>query len=464
MTDYTIYAEALIATVARAFYEDDAICLIDVLLRDKYLRDDDMGPRLSLQPKQLRRTLQFLQDEHIVKFEEVDDLAQGGSQASKYWYIDYNAAVHSIRLRLFLLRSRLERAEMDARSSSFYLCPGYKGKRCNGRYTESEAQQVVDKETGLFLCQECSNAYENSANPPELETYTLQLVDNAKELKQAVNNMRRVNVQLSGKMIGNNQIRPGIYDLLQKVRVKGKGPLTSNLPSENYALEIGSKRLAGTGRTAGIKAKKRAQQGQGEFTVGTESKRADESDLLFLKNAIGQEIRFTIEKGGGARAQVLATNRRRRRKLMDAAASKVAAKLPITVQWWLMRKKALQAEQGDDPERVNPKHAGLEFLENNIGIMERDMELETLRNMSRQQEQRSNEQDGLHQLVLADESQEMLNWTDDERKAAFQSQYKIEIGRQVNILRLGGVTDGVPKLADEQPADPEEMDVSWEDG
>jgi transcription initiation factor IIE alpha subunit len=52
-----------------------------------------MGPRLSLQPKQLRRTLQFLQDEHIVKFEEVDDLAQGGSQASKYWYIDYNAAV-----------------------------------------------------------------------------------------------------------------------------------------------------------------------------------------------------------------------------------------------------------------------------------------------------------------------------------------------------------------------------------
>lgn len=89
--DATVYAEALIATVARAFYEDTAICLIDVLIRDKYLRDDqDMGTRLSLPPKQLRKTLQFLQDEHIVKSEAVDDLAEGGSQATKFWYIDYN--------------------------------------------------------------------------------------------------------------------------------------------------------------------------------------------------------------------------------------------------------------------------------------------------------------------------------------------------------------------------------------
>jgi hypothetical protein len=372
---------------------------------------------------------------------------------------------HSIRLRLFLLRSKLEKAEMDARSSSFYLCPGYKEKRCNGRYTENEAQQVVDKQSGLFLCRECTSAYENSSQPPALETYTLQLVDNAKELKQAVKNMRRVNVQLSGKMIGNNQIRAGIYDLLQKVRVKGKGPLTSNLPSENFALGIGSKRLAGTGRTAGIKAKKRAQQGQSELTVGTTAKRADESDLLFLKNAIGQEIRFSIEKGGGARAQVLATNRRRRRKLMDAAASKVAATLPVAVQWWQLRKKAREAEEGDDPEHVKTTHPGLDFLDNNIGIMEKDMELENLRNMSRKQEHRSVDDSGNDgPQVVPDEAQEMLNWTDEERQTAFQAQYKIEIGRQVKILHLDDGKHGVPKLTEEQPLDPDEMGVAWEDG
>lgn len=304
MSDLTVHAESLIAAVARAFYEDEAVCLIDVLLRDKFLRDDDMAPRLSLPAKRLRATLQFLQEEHLVKFETVDDLAQGGSQATKFWYIDYNHAVHSIRLRLHSLRKQLEQAEMRSRSSSFYLCPGYKSKRCNGRYTEEEAQQIVDMDSGLFLCQECYMMYEADPNAPSKDTYTLQLVDNTKDLRLAMDNMRRVTVQLSGKMIGNTQLRPGIYDLLQKVRGKGKEPITSNLPSENYSLGIGSERLAGTGRTAGIRAKKLQQEGVAEsataarnYLVGGGKRSAGGSDLTFLKNAMGNEIAFNVEKG-----------------------------------------------------------------------------------------------------------------------------------------------------------------------
>jgi TFIIE alpha subunit len=65
---------AMSYTVASTFYEDDAVCIIDVLLRDKLLRDDDMMPRLSLPAKQLRRTLQLLLDEHIVKYERGYDI------------------------------------------------------------------------------------------------------------------------------------------------------------------------------------------------------------------------------------------------------------------------------------------------------------------------------------------------------------------------------------------------------
>lgn len=231
MSDLTVYAEALISVTARAFYDDDAVCLIDVLLRDKLLRDDDMSPRLQLPAKKLRATLQFLQDEHLVNSETVDDLAQGGSQTTKFYYLDYCRAVHSIRLRVFLLRRQLEQAELQARSNSFYLCPGYKEKRCNGRYTEEGAQQVLDHTTGLFLCQECSKHYENDPNPPPLETYTLRLVDNTKDLRTAMDNLRRVNVQLSAKFIGSHQLRASVYDLIQKVRGgKGKQPITSNLP------------------------------------------------------------------------------------------------------------------------------------------------------------------------------------------------------------------------------------------
>ena len=134
MSDLTVHAERLISAVVRAFYDDDAVCLIDVMIRDKFLRDDDMQQRLQLPSKKLRATLQFLQDEHLVNFELVDDLAQGGSQATKFWYIDYNQAVHTITLRLHLLQKELVEAASLAESSSFYQCPGFIVKRCNGTF------------------------------------------------------------------------------------------------------------------------------------------------------------------------------------------------------------------------------------------------------------------------------------------------------------------------------------------
>ena len=477
MSDLTVYAEALIAAVARAFYDDEAVCLIDVLIRDKFLRDDDMAPRLSLPAKKLRATLQFLQDEHLVKFETVDDLAQGGSQATKFWYIDYNHAVHSIRLRLHLLRKQLEQAEMRARSSSFYLCPGYKSKRCNGRYTEEESQQLVDLDSGLFLCQECFMMYDADPNAPPKSTYTLQLVDNTKALRLAMDNMRRVTVQLSGKMIGNTQLRPGIYDLLQKVRGKGKEPITSNLPSENYSLGIGSKRLAGTGRTAGIRAKKLEQEGVAEsataarnYLVGGGKRTAEGSDLTFLKNAMGNEIAFSVEKGGGARANLLATKTRRRRKLMDAAATRVGSSIPLDMRVKEKEKRQLEEEQknatGSNKKQKTtqgtPSSIPLTFLNNNIGREELDKELERLRQQDMEPE--SDEEDGTvdqkaGMVVLNGIEDTPVLWEEETRKAAFQALYSKEMIRQRELL---GDNPAIPS-PQRSAADMDERSIAWED-
>lgn len=483
MSDLTIYAEALIATVARAFYDDEVVSLIDVLIRDKFLRDDDMAPRLSLPAKKLRATLYFLSEEHLVRLETVDDLAQGGSQSTKFYYLDYNRAVHSIRLRLHLLRKKLEAAELGARSSSFYLCPGYTQKRCNGRYTEEEAQQVLDFSSGLFLCQECSIAYENDPNAPAKETYTLQLVDNTRDLKLAMDNLRRSNVQLSSKSIGNQQLRAGIYDLLQKVRGSKGGkysaaaqPITSNLPSENFALGIGSKRLAGTGRTVGIKVKKLEQQGVVESAAqarnylvggGEGARGTDEGDFLFLKNAMGHEMQFTVERGGGARAQLLATRRRRRRKLMDAAASRVGASLPLYLQVAEARRRRQEAElakQKDGKNKTNT-NLSLDFLMDNIGRMGQ-IELKAKAELSTVTDDVSLEEssDMEPELILVDELDEVRKLPEDKRIASFQAQYKVEVDRQVKLLELEEVEPpGSPRRASSSVED-EDQAVVWEDG
>lgn len=463
MADLTVHAEALIATVARAFYTDEEICVIDVLIRDKFLRDDDMAKRLQLPAKKLRTTLQFLTDEHLVNSEMVDDLAQGGSQATKFYYIDYNRAVHSIRLRVHLLKQQLDEKELTARSNSFYLCPGYKKKRCNGRYTEEDAQRVLDHETGYFLCLDCAKLFENDPNPPPRAEYTLQLVDNEKDLKLAVDNLRRLNVQLSGKTIGNRQLRVGIYDLLQKVRGgKGKAPISSNLPSENFSLGIGSKRIEGTGRTMAMKVSKMqkeglaqsAEQARAQLVGGGRRSNDDDENLLNLTSAHGQKIFLTVERGAGSRAQVLARQKLRMRKLMDAAASRVGATLPIPlrVQQSLKRKAeaaaaaaaAAEEEHGTVKKKRKPVAPTVpDFLFDNIGrgMHERtaaedleDWDASTVGTNGSKNNgtDKSNEPE----LVWIGDDEEWAQLPEETRIATFQAQYKMEMARQEKILDL----------------------------
>lgn len=466
MSDLTHHAEALIASVARAFYEDDVVMVVDVLLRDKFLRDDDMSKRLSLTAKQLRQTLQFLQNEHIVKFELVDDLNAGGSQATKFWYIDYNHAVNAIRLRIYLLRTKLEQDELQARSNSYYACPGFHAKppRCNGKYNETEAQQIVDPSTGLFLCHECVATYENDPNAPPVDTYTLRLIDNKKDLTAAMDNMRRVNVQMSSKMIGDRQIRASIYDLLQKVRDKSKGPLSSNLPSENLSLNIGTERIEGTGRTANIKAKKRAQQG---ITESNDTTKSLANDISLLENAFGQQFRYEVIKGSGERAKkLLATDGHRRQMLLNAAASRVGADLPVPV---LMQKRKREKEE---MEREKKKQKGtsttattLDFLENNIGLTERETELEEerlrqIRLENEREQEKDDEQVVAEDVVVLDDGiREMQSLPDKERHKKFQALYKQEMERQAKELDLC-----LPHLTTEVNMDTDESSVTWEDG
>ena len=51
-------SEKLVAAIVRAFFNDESILVVDTLIREKYLKDkdDDLGARLGLQPKQVLLT------------------------------------------------------------------------------------------------------------------------------------------------------------------------------------------------------------------------------------------------------------------------------------------------------------------------------------------------------------------------------------------------------------------------
>lgn len=458
MTDRTVYAEALIIAVAKAFYEDTEICLLNILLRDKYLRDDDMSSRLSLPPKETRRTLEFLRRERLVKWELVDDLSEGGSQTTKFWYVDINIAVHTIRLRLFMLDRSLEHRECMARSSSMYLCPGYKTGVCNGKYTETEAQNVVDPNTGLFLCHECAHAHQCNPYPPPIETYILTLVDNSKHLKKAMDISRRVHAQFSAKRIGNVQLRTGIYDLLHKVaNDRSAGPLSSNLPSENRAMNIGSQRWKGTGRTYGIKAKKLAEKAPNNHDVedeeniydlsvkayfrkyrrvNTKDTNEEDQDLVFLNNAMGQQLAFELELGGGVRANLLAKTPRNGSKLLDTAATRVSVEMDVA-QWMKTNGRKKREE-----ERKNRKGRMIEFgcdgtatfsfMRNNLGF-EREDRRDVCYDKLVEKQGRTKD----IRIILETDEEEFDNMMEEERRIKFLAFYKKELSRQKKKLDGG---------------------------
>lgn len=437
-----------------------------------------------------------------MKHELVDDLSSGGSQNTKFWYIDYNMAVHVIRLRIHLLQTKLQSSELRARSSSMYLCPGYKSERCNGKYTETDAQRMVDTNSGRFLCRECVRAYTNHPNAPPVEEYTLQLVDNQVELKSAMDNLRRVNVQFSSKMESissgsgdgstNQQqqqqqrpLRQGIFDLLQKVRpIRGAEPITSNLPSENIAMGVGSNRLAGTGRTAKNLITKLVKQGivsadgrdaGGGPVGGRRSNYYDTDELTFLKNAMGQEIAFELERGGGARANLLCTKGKIRNKLVDAAARKghdlgLVARVILEERERLKRKRQeKEDDKGENGGGGKKKKSGvqeLEFLQDNIGLNGGQLtkeEKEKRRLAYLGGDDDSSDDEDFEKMmatnILPDETDELRNLPENDRMIAFQQQYKMEVERQIKLFGLKSLDDLMPSLEDD-----EDGGVAWEDG
>ena len=75
--------EALVAAVARAFYPDDVAIVLDALIRDRYVREDEMGRRLRMSARQARKLLQLLEGERLVDFEVLDVGADGKLKKKK---------------------------------------------------------------------------------------------------------------------------------------------------------------------------------------------------------------------------------------------------------------------------------------------------------------------------------------------------------------------------------------------
>lgn len=208
--------EKLIGTVARAFYSDTTVIILDILTREAYLRIEEIAPRVKLAPKDVQKVLTLLESEWLIRSE---DVMMDDNRKSLCYYIDYQLFVNVVRFRIYHMKQSLIQKESTQTQQLSLQCP-----TCFGQWTNLEVLRSVSKDH-KFVCSNCCPSG-NISNVISEPYFRLQPLDSRGKLKSILT----LKNKLSEQMNNAPGLHEGIYDLLTQLR---NVPLPRNRPSTN---------------------------------------------------------------------------------------------------------------------------------------------------------------------------------------------------------------------------------------
>jgi hypothetical protein len=191
---------------------------------------------------------------------------------------------------------------------------------------------------------------------------------------------------------------------------------------------------------------------------------------------MGQQLTFKLEKGGGDRANLLATRGKRQRELLDAAAIRgVGVELDLVSDLALQhkRKKEEEAKQSESERKEKAKkYQTLQFLKDNIGRTEEEGSIANREEKLSSEEPKGDADEDEDEFGIAIESDdEFADMTADERRVRFSAYYKKEMLRQKALLLQsegmngGSGTNNHAAIVSDNGEDIEDGEhVAWEDG
>lgn len=285
MSNAIVIAELLISTVARAFYSDTYVVLLEGLMHEKYIIEEELGPRLKLSAKEVRKITTQLEYEMLVKVENVS--IDDSKSFVKCYYIDYQQFVDAVRFRIHLMQKSIVSEEKTELSESFYQCP-----TCKAKYGALEAQRLLSADM-KFICNNCCPANNFRATISEAY-YRLVEVDNTGKLSKLQLLERKMEEQMN-----KSKLHDGIFELLAQLR---DVPLSHNLPSLNISRGVRSSKITddrvaqeikqnfeyATGQFGSSRVKPKTQEviaggmqgnGRTEFNISIETEESESSNL-----------------------------------------------------------------------------------------------------------------------------------------------------------------------------------------
>jgi len=163
--------EDLLRIFVRAFYPPESVVVIEGLIRMKYIKDDELAQYLHLQTKQVRKELEILRRDYVVKCdtksEQKTTPSHAGDRQTVYqvhsWYIDYQHVVDVITFRYIRLKNELKSIIDRQGENTEYIC-----ENCNRIFSQLDVLPYTNIERGVFYCDNCSaTLIEKNSNDQE---------------------------------------------------------------------------------------------------------------------------------------------------------------------------------------------------------------------------------------------------------------------------------------------------------
>lgn len=141
----------LVRLIMRGFYSIEHRLVIDMLVRRRETKEDDLVDCLKFEKKYLRSLVQQLKQDKFINVRLIMETGlDGKSTRHNYYSINYRMFVNVVKYKIDLMRRKLETEERDLTSRASFIC-----QSCKKTFTDLEAGEIYDTSTCQFRCSFC---------------------------------------------------------------------------------------------------------------------------------------------------------------------------------------------------------------------------------------------------------------------------------------------------------------------
>lgn len=196
----------------RGFYNIEQKLVIDMLVRRKETKEDDLVEVLKFERKHLRSLIQQMRQDKFINVRLIMETDEDGKSTRRNYYsINYRMFVNVVKYKIDHMRRKLETEERDLTSRASFIC-----KSCKKTFTDLEVGKIFDPSRSQFCCSYCDGIVDEDPDVRPMADSRLvmanfnqqmepiyALLQETENINWSINEADRNNITITGSTTNN---------------------------------------------------------------------------------------------------------------------------------------------------------------------------------------------------------------------------------------------------------------------